>query len=166
MDRGTKEAVQRGVLAGLAGGVPQVLLAKVEEKIFLHAGEDADIGPRFVERVGERLGYQVSEDAKWLGASAFHFAYAAGWGALYALAHRARPVHPVIGGLVLGGIIYGITFPRWGGAVRTGTEQPPERRSAAMGAVLATAAFGFGLGTALFYGRGPKHCLIRSPRTG
>lgn len=155
MDQRTKEALQRGALAGLAGGVPQVLLTKIEEKLFLDGGEDADLGPRLIQRMAERMGKPLPEDVKWLAATAFHFAYAAAWGTLYAAASRRRPLHPLVGGLALGGLIYAITFPRWGGAVRTRTEPPPGARSARKEVVLATATFAFGLGTALAYGRGP-----------
>ncbi len=120
----------------------------------MRAGEDADIGPRFVERVLRRFTRRrVREDTKWIGASAFHFGYAIFWGACYALAyHRWRP-HPLVGGGVLAAIIYAITFPRWGGAVVTGSEPAPGRRSWRHALVLATAALTYGLGTALLYGR-------------
>ena len=117
-------------------------------------GEDADIGPRFIERIARLQRLRLREDTKWLAASAFHFGYAVFWGGLYAFAHRRWRPHPLLGGTVLGALIYGITFPHWGGAVLTGTERPPDRRSWRKELVLATAAMTFGLGTALLYGRG------------
>jgi hypothetical protein len=101
------------------------------------------------------VGTRLQEDEKWLAASAFHFGYAAFWGALYATLYERRPVHPALGGALLSGVIYGITFPRWGGAVLTRAERKPRDRSRRMGVVLATAATTFGMCTALLYGRGP-----------
>src|SRR5438094_700861 len=88
-----------------------------------------------------------------LVASAFHFGYATFWGAVYALAYRRWRPHPLLGGAALGALIYAITFPHWGGAVLSGTEPPPHRRSWRQELVLVTAALTFGLGTALLYGR-------------
>lgn len=151
----TASVLRLGVESALVASVPQVLLTKLEEKLFLPEHEDADVGPRFMEELAEKAERELPEDLKWLGASAFHFGYATFWGTLYALLHERKPVHPLLGGLLLGGFIYGITFPRWGGAVVTGSERPPARRSLRMEVVLATAALSFGLGTAFLYGRGP-----------
>jgi hypothetical protein len=149
--------LKRGLEAGLIASVPQVLLAKAEERALLRRGEDADIGPRFVERLARVAGLRLREDTKWLAASAFHFGYATFWGTAYALAYRRWRPHPLLGGAVLGGLIYGITFPHWGGAVLTGAEPPPHRRSWRQELVLATAALSFGFVTALLYGRGARH---------
>ena len=77
------------------------------------------------------------------------------WGARYALAHRARPTPPRLGGLALGSIIYGITFPRWGLAVQTGAARKPGRRTPMMEPVALAVALTFGLATGFF------HDLIR-----
>jgi hypothetical protein len=146
--------IKRGVEAGLIASVPQVLLAKAEERALLRRGEDADLGPRFVERLTRLAGLRLREDTKWLAASAFHFGYATFWGTAYALAYRRWRPHPLVGGAFLGGLIYTITFPHWGGAVLSGTERPPHRRSWRQELVLATAALSFGFVTALLYGRG------------
>jgi hypothetical protein len=146
--------LKRGVEAGLIASVPQVILAKVEEKLLMPRGDDADLGPRFVDRLADMAGLRLDEDTRWLAASAFHFGYAVFWGLAYGLAHRRWRPHPLVGGTALGALIYAITFPHWGGAVLTGTEHPPQRRSWQKELVLATAAMTFGLGTALLYGRG------------
>ncbi len=154
--------LRRGVESAVVASVPQVLVAKAEEKLLLPEGESADIGPRFVEELAARARQELPEDVKWLGASAFHFGYAAFWGGLYALLQERRPTRPLIGGLLLGGFIYAITFPRWGGAVQLGGELPPEERTWRRELVLVTAPLTFGLGTALLYGRGPRE-LPRAP---
>jgi len=151
----SRHPIKRGVEAGLLASVPQVLLAKAEERLVMRHGEDADIGPRFVERLARLQRWRLREDTKWLAASAFHFGYATMWGALYALAYRKWRPHPLTGGTALGTLIYAITFPHWGGAVLSGTERPPHKRSWRQELVLATAALTFGVGTALLYGRGP-----------
>jgi hypothetical protein len=68
---------------------------------------------------------------------------------LLALARRA--VHPVVGGTLLAGLIYGITFLRWGGGVRLDAERPPAVRSARMEFVLASVTLSFNLTTAFTY---------------
>lgn len=156
MEPHTLAALRRGIEAGMVASIPQVLIPHLEERLLGLPRGTADIGPRFIRRLGERAGKRLPEDVKWLGASAFHFGYAALWGALYALAYEKRPVRPALGGLLLAGVIYGITFPRWGGAVKTGTEPPPERRSWRRTLLLASAPLIFGMGTALLYGRGPS----------
>jgi hypothetical protein len=162
--RRTLESLRLGMEAALIAGVPQVLLPKLLEKFLLPSGDSADIGPRFIERLAELVRRPLPEDLRWLAASAFHFGYAAFWGALYALASERRPVHPALGGTAPAGLIYFITFPPWGGgAVRTGTEQPPARRSGRRELVLATAPLVFGLLTALIYGRGPRPWWGRCP---
>jgi len=148
--------IKRGIEAGLLASVPQVLLPKAEERLLMAPGEDANIGPRFIERLASLYGRDLREDTKWLAASAFHFGYAATWGALYGLVSRRWRVHPLAGGAALSALIYAITFPHWGGAVLSGTEPPPPARSWQRELVLATAALTFGLGTALLYGR-PDH---------
>lgn len=155
LERRTLAVLRRGIEAALAASVPQVLVAKAEEKLFLPAHETADIGPRFIEELAHRLEQELPEDSKWLAASAFHFGYATFWGSLYALLYERRPVRPFLGGLALGGFIWLITFPPWGGAVLSGSERPPGQRSLRMEIVMGSAAFTFGLGTALLYGRGP-----------
>lgn len=155
MQSRTWQALRRGIEAAVVASVPQVLLAKAEEKLLLPEGESADIGPRFVEELASRARRELPEDMKWLGASVFHFGYASFWGTLYALLQERRPTSPLAGGLLLGGFIYAITFTNWGGAVLFGGERPSRERSWRRELVLATAPLTFGLGTAFLYGRGP-----------
>jgi hypothetical protein len=164
MQRRTLQSIRRGVEAAVIASVPQVLLPKLEAQAFLSDRESADIGPHFIEALAHKARQPLPEDVKWLAASAFHFGYAALWGTLYALAYERRPVKPWVGGLALATLIHGITFPRWGLAVLTGTEDPPRDRTWRMEAVLATAPFVFGLGTALLYGRGPRRTMLHRLR--
>lgn len=161
----TWRVLRRGIESAVVASVPQVLLAKAEEKLLLSEDESADIGPHFIEELAARASQELPEDIKWLGASAFHFGYAATWGSLYALLQERLRTSPLLGGLALGGFIYAVTFPHWGGAVRIGSERPPGERSWRMDLVMASAAFSFGLGTALLYGRGPPE-LPGAPSDG
>lgn len=74
----------------------------------------------------------------------------------YALAYERKPLRPWVGGAAMAAIIHLLTFPRWGAAVVSGTEDHPRERPWRMEAVLATAPLVFGFGTALLYGRGPS----------
>jgi hypothetical protein len=157
MDPHTLASLRRGMEAGLIASVPQVLGTHLEEKLLDLPQGSANIGPQFVQRLGEMVRKKLSEEVRWLGASAFHFGYAALWGALYALAYKKRPLPPALGGLLLSTAIYAVTFPRWGGATRTRTTPPPEWRDWRMELLLITPPLIFGMGTALLYGRGPRH---------
>lgn len=145
----TRSVLARGALAGVVGAAVQALVGKLEERAFLPRDGDADLAPRLAERLAERVGYDTSEAEKWVLGAGFHYGYGAAWGMAYAAADRRLPLHPVIGGSVLGGIIYAITFPRWGGAVQLDVVDPPGQREAAMTAFGWSAAMAFGLTTSL-----------------
>lgn len=153
----TLAALRRGVEVGLVASVPQVLGTHLEERLLDLPQGSANIGPRFIRQLGKMARKRLSEEIRWLGAAGFHFGYAAWWGAVYALAYEKRPVHPAVGGLLLSGLIYGFTFPNWGMATRTRTERAPKRRSWRRELFLLAPPLIFGLGTALLYGRGPRH---------
>ena len=50
--------------------------------------------------------------------------------------------------VVMGALIYAITFTRWGGAVQTQAERPPEVRTRRMTFVAASVAMTYGIATA------------------
>jgi len=156
MNAVTFAALRRGIEAGLVASVPQVLGTHLQEKILDLPQGSANLGPRLVRQLGRATRRRFSEETKWLGSASFHFGYAAAWGALYALAHQRRPLHPALGGLLLSGTIYALTFSPWGGATLTRTERPPHRRSWRRELLLVVPPLIFGMGTALLYGRGPR----------
>jgi hypothetical protein len=141
----------RGGLAGAAGSVVQAAVGKSEDIAILPPRENANIAPRLMDRLFGTRGISLTTAESWTLGTIFHLGYGAGWGKLYALVRERRPTHPLLGGTILGTTIYLITFPRWGGAVLSGIERPPERRSRRMGFVAASVALSFGLATALFY---------------
>ncbi len=157
----TASVLHRGVESAILASVPQVIVPKIEERILLRRNGAADLGPHFVEALARRARQHLSEDTKWLAASAFHFGYAAAWGSLYGLARERWPVRPWIGGLAMAALIHAITFPRWGGAVLSGSEPHPRHRDWRLELVYLTAPLIFGLGTALLYGEGPRPCEDR-----
>ncbi len=156
MQERTLKVLRRGVEAAMIASIPQVLLPKIEERVFLHKEESADLGPRFVATLAETLEKPLPEDWEWIASSAFHFGYAAFRGAAYSLVQERVNMHPLVGGRAMGTLIHLMTFPAWGGAVLSGSEGHPRDRSWRMEGVLATAPLVFGLGTAFLYGRGPK----------
>jgi hypothetical protein len=156
MQAKTLAALRRGIEVGLIASVPQVLGTHIEERLLGLPEGSANIGPRFIQRLGEMTSQRLSEEIRWLGAAAFHFSYSASWGAIYALAYERRPVRPEVGGLILSGLIYAVTFPNWGIATKTRTERPHRRRSWRRELLLLSPPLIFGMGTALLYGRGPR----------
>ncbi len=141
----------KGVLAGLMAGVPQVVLTQIEAGLSDQPRSRADIGPRFVQRVAQQLGTSLSPPLQWLFATAFHFGYAAQWGATYVLLRERGHTPPLAGGLLLAAVIYAAAFSRWGAATQTRTERPPHRRSHRETLVHAIAATSFSLSTAYLY---------------
>lgn len=148
-----------GILAGLIAGIPQVLLTQLEAWLLPVPRSHADIGPRFVERLGKRLDVDLEEHHHWLLAGAFHFGYAMWWGVLYALLQRWRPTQPHIGGPLLAALIYTMAFSPWGAATQTGAEKPVEMRPTRETLLHWTAALSFSLTLAYLYAR-----LERWPR--
>jgi hypothetical protein len=142
----------KGVTAGVIAGVPQVALTQIEAGLFGLPREQADIGPRFVRRLTQRIvGSSPSPPLEWLLATLFHFGYAAQWGAVYALTQAWRPTPPLVGGPMLAALIYALAFSPWGAATQTGTERPPERRPTRETLMHWTAALSFSLTTAYVY---------------
>ncbi|HEY6562646.1 MAG TPA: hypothetical protein VI072_35505 [Polyangiaceae bacterium] len=145
--------LMKGMAAGMVACTGQAVVGKVEDWALLPPWEDANIAPRHVERVADSQGVELGTPSKWLLGTAFHYGYGAFWGAVYAGARERISVSPLTGGLVLGSVIYAITFPRWGVAVQTGTERPAGVRTKRMTLVAASVAISFGLFTAFLYER-------------
>jgi len=149
--------VAAGAAAGLAASVVQVVVGKAEDWLFLPRGETADIAPRLVDRMVQRLDTRASGPMKWAVGTAFHLGYGAFWGAVYGAVQRRLRLHPLLAGAGLGLLIYGITFPRWGAAVRFGVERPPQHRTRRMTIVAASVALTYGLAVGAFYRRLARH---------
>jgi hypothetical protein len=146
-------AVTHGVAAGWLAGIPQVLVTQLEGQL-LGVRERADVGPRFIARAAQHERRPLPRAVQWLLAGVFHFEYAAVWGALYALAAEpvgTRRLPPLVGGGVLGAVIYAAAFSPIGGATRTGAERPLERRRPHEMLLHGSAALSFGLTTAFAY---------------
>ena len=144
-------ALAAGALAGMAAAAVQAAVGKSYERLLLPPGEDSDLAPRLVHRAAEEAGHDASRAEAWTAGTLFHFGYGAFWGTAYAAVRERWTVPPPLGGALLGGLIYAITFPPWGGAVQTGTVAPPGRRSSRMTGFAAAATLSFGLTTAFTY---------------
>ena len=142
-----------GVIAGLLAGVPQVLLTQLEAWLLPVPRHHADIGPRFVQRVGEHLDADLEREQHWLLAGVFHFGYAAWWGLVYTLLQRWRPARPHVGGPLLAALIYALAFSPFGAATQTGTERPVASRPTGETLLHWTAALSFSLPLAYLYDR-------------
>jgi hypothetical protein len=141
-------SVLRGSAAGLLASVVQVAVGAAESALLLPPHEDANIAPRLMDRLARDLGQELPLEAEWALGTVFHFGYGALWGALYGIAEDKLRPPPLVGGAALGGLIYAITFPRWGGAVQTQVERPPEVRTSRMTFVAASVALTYGVATA------------------
>jgi hypothetical protein len=144
--------ILRGVAAGVGASIIQVIIGRAEEKLLpLPDHEDANIAPRFVDRLAEKAGIETSSTHNWALGTLFHFGYAAFWGAGYALVVQDRKVPPLLGGTLLGGLIYSLAFTRWGVAVQSKAERPPEKRTTRMSIVAWSVALSYGVATGLLY---------------
>ncbi len=162
-------ALVKGVAAGFVAGIPQVLVTQAEARLLGLPGRQADIGPRFVQRVAERLDTDMPRPLRWLIAGGFHFGYAGGWGLLYALLQRWRPAQAHVGGPLLAALIYALAFSPWGVATQTGTEQPVETRPVRETLLHWTAALSFSLTLAYLFARleqWPGHAAAAWARHG
>ncbi|MFO7259983.1 MAG: hypothetical protein DIU52_002430 [bacterium] len=151
--RGIGSSVAAGAAAGLLASVVQVVVGKTEQWLFLPRGETPDFAPRLVDRAFQRVSGRASAPVKWALGTVFHLCYGALWGATYGAVQRRLRLHPLLAGAALGLLIYGITFPRWGAAVRLGVERPPHARTRRMTAVAASVAMTYGLAVGAFYRR-------------
>ena len=145
----TSAAIARGAAAGLFAGIPQVLIVQAVERPLGLPREKADIGPRFVKRITERLGDPLHPAAQWGLAALFHFGYSAAWGALYGLADQLLRPPPALAGAAMGAVIWTAAFSHWGAGTQTGTEPDPGRRGWRDDVLHWTAALSFSLTTAL-----------------
>src|SRR5690606_9554089 len=144
----TLSTVLRGSTAGMVGSLVQAAVGATENALILPSHEDANIAPRLMDRLARDIGKDMPIELEWILGTLFHFGYGASWGILYSLVDEEFDLHPAIGGAAMGGIIYAITFPRWGGAVQTQVERPPETRTRRMTFVAASVALTFGVSTA------------------
>ena len=142
-----------GILTGLAAGIPQVVFTQIEAWLMPVSREYADIGPRFVRRVSHHMDADLEQEQHWLLAGAFHFGYAAWWGALYAVLQHWRPARPHVGGPLLAALIYTLAFSPWGVATQTGAERSVEDRATNETLLHWTAALSFSLTLAYLYDR-------------
>lgn len=136
-----------GIAVGLLAGIPQVLAAQAAGGLVRDRSQ-ADIGPRFVQRVARLFLHSPSRGERWSIAALFHFGYAAGWGAAYGAVVGTvgvARVSPLLAGGLLSALIYGVAFSRLGAATLTHTERPPDRRSEREWFVLLTSAFSYAL---------------------
>ena len=149
----TTKLILQGMAAGVGASIIQVVVGKAEEKLLpLPRHEDANLAPRLIGRLARQAGTDAPTGSRWVLGTLFHLGYGAFWGAGYALVVRDKPVPPVVGGTLLGGLIYALAFPRWGAAVLTKAERPPEKRSAKMNIVAWSVALTYGVATGLMYG--------------
>jgi hypothetical protein len=142
-----------GLVAGLVAGIPQVLITQAEARLLAIPNSRADIGPRFVQRLGQHAEAEPSVPVRWMLAGGFHFGYAAAWGLVYAALQRWRPAQPHVGGPLLAALIYALAFSPWGAATRTGTERDVVTRPIAETLLHWTAALGFSLPLAVLFAR-------------
>jgi hypothetical protein len=153
LDRTLVRRAALGMGAGCLAGIPQVLAAQAVGTLVGRRSQ-ADVGPRFVQRVARLAGKSPSRPSRWSLATLFHFAYAAWWGGFYATVLSvvgSRRVPPPLGGGLLGALINAAAFSRVGAATVTRAERHPDRRRGYEWAVQGTSAFSFALTLAYLY---------------
>jgi hypothetical protein len=111
------EALLKGSVAGTLASLVPAAVGKTEGILVLPDGESADRAPRVMARLAAMRGATLSPRERWAQGTVFHLGYDAGWGKLYALGRERVPVHPAIGGLLLGSGTYGDALLRHGDGI-------------------------------------------------
>ncbi len=83
-----------------------------------------------------------------MGAAAFYGGTMAGWGAVFGMLQSRLHPPDALHGLLLGGILYSLNFPKFGLLPKLGVMPPPSRQSRAQAAVPIAPHVVFGLTTA------------------
>ena len=112
----------RGAVAGtVATGLMSALMIAARKAGLMGAMPPEKITARFLDRAGIRRSRE-QQDAL---ATAFHFAFGAGGGALYAAALRRAPLPPILRGMAFGTAIWAVSYMGWVPAL--GIMPPPDR---------------------------------------
>ena len=103
----------RGVASGLVASwimeKAQMRISKVGSASTKEREKRATDEPatyKAAEAVAQRVGLRLDEDHKAKGGTIVHYAYGAGWGALYGLVSRRVRLPPLASGLAFGGLLW------------------------------------------------------------
>lgn len=140
-----------GAEAGFLAGIAQAGVGEALNERLLPGDKGADVALRLVQAVVADGEHPEPSPFEFLGACAFHFGYAAVWGAAHALARERLRVPPVVGAAAMTAVIYGLAFSRGSGGVIAGSEPHPRRRTRGELAFQLSVAGAFSVANALIY---------------
>src|SRR5689334_11916413 len=101
-----------GAAAGAVGGVVQVVVGLLLDKLFLPPRHDNNIAPRLVTRLFQRGGQKPHPVRDWVLGTLFHFGYAIGWGGVFGVARGTSGLPSGLLGGLMGLAIYALAFSR------------------------------------------------------
>lgn len=146
MDLG--EAALKGAIAATIGGMAMKLAWEAEQKLLPREERLGSPTKKAVEAIAEKREVQISDAQASAGAAVFYEGTMAGWGAVFGMVQSR--IHPpdTLHGLLLGGILYSLNFPKFGLLPKLGVMPPPTGQSMATAAVPIVPHIVFGLTTA------------------
>ena len=146
---GLAGAALKGALAGMIGGMAMAAVTKMEQKALLAQGEEHTLPPeKLVDTLAGREGVSLSGSESMALGMGVHLGYSALWGAIHGVGQEELHLPPALHGLLLGGLVYGITMGPGGIFPRLGIAPPPTQQSLEKTEVALGAHAAFGLATA------------------
>lgn len=148
----TMDAMMKGALAGLAGGVALLVAERLEREMMLPAGaSNAGTAQRAVEFVAEERGTDLSPPVAMAAGAGVQLGWCALWGALYGAVHNRLETPAVVDALVLAGAAYYAARSEQGVLPRLGVAGPVTSQNMEQTAVDVVSHLAFGVTTATVF---------------
>ncbi|MBA3259775.1 MAG: hypothetical protein H0T68_09955 [Gemmatimonadales bacterium] len=142
------EAALKGALAASLGGLAMKLVWEAEQKLLPAEERLGSPTKGAVEAIAEKRDIQLTDAQASAGAAAFYGGTMAGWGAVFGMVQSRFHPPDALHGLLLGGILYSLNFPKFGLLPKLGVLPAPSQQSRSQAAVPIGPHIVFGLTTA------------------
>jgi hypothetical protein len=148
----TMDAMLKGALAGLAGGVALLAAERMEREMLLPTGaSNAGTAQRAVESLAAEHGTDLPEPAAMAAGAGAQLGWCALWGAVYGVVHNRLDTPAVVDALVLAGAAYYAARSKQGVLPRLGLAAPVTSQNMEQTAVDVVSHLAFGITTATVF---------------